>query len=373
MRRLLPFLVLAVIPFPATALADGCPPASCGIASTAPPGSSIVFVRTGGQQGPLQAYDVSSGARRFSLPAGVLSADGSTFVSSAAPQLTRTTLVRYDARTGKIVRGWSLRGRWNAVAITASGRHHALVRYGRREVSLRVAGRRAVLPASFNVEGLSPDGRKVFLVHWKRSGYDLQQLDLVTHRLTATRLDDPDEKMTGTAVNAVATRDGHWLLTLYSKPDGHSFIHALDLRTGLAHCIDLTLTGDFFALGSTALTLSPDQATLYLANPYLGRVMTIDLGKLEVTRVVRLSGLSVDNVNALIGPSAALTPNGRMLAFTGQRTVWLYDTAYGIVRQGTQVKTSITGVGFRPSGRQLLVLQRHGPPAFLDAATGERR
>src|SRR5206468_4098925 len=100
--------------------------------------------------------------------------------------------------------------------------------------------------------------------------------------------------------------------TLYSKPDGHSFIHALDLRTGLAHCIDLTLTGDFFALGSTALTLSPDQATLYLANPYLGRVMTIDLGKLEVTRVVRFSGLSVDNCSSSSAtgrpPSSTLRP-----------------------------------------------------------------
>ena len=373
MRRLLPLLVLVLIPLPPAALADGCPPSSCGISSSARPGSSLVFVRLGGQQGSLQAYDVRTGARRFSLPAGMLSADGSTFVSSAAPQLTRTTVVRYDARTGKLVRGWSLRGRWNAVAVTASGRHDALARYGRREISLRVAGRRAVLPASFDVEALSPDGRKVFLVHWKRSGYDLQQLDLATHRLAATRLDDPEEKMSGTAVNAVATRDGHWLLTLYSKPDGHSFVHALDLRSGLAHCIDLTLTGDFFALGSTALALAPGDRTLYLANPYLGRLTTVDLAKLEVTRVVRFVGLSADNVNALIGPSAAVTPNGRMLAFTGQRSAWLYDTAYGVVRQPTSVRTSITGVGFMPNGRRLLVLQRHGPPVFLDAATGERR
>jgi hypothetical protein len=331
-----------------------------------------VFVRSGGQQGSLQAYGVRSGARRFTLPRGALSADGSTFVSSAAPQLTRTTVVRYDARTGKVVRGWSLPGRWETAAISANGLHDVLAHYGRRMIVLRSGGSRAVLHGAYGVEALSPDGRKVFLVRWKRNGYDLQQLDLVTHSLVATRLDEPDEKMSGTALNAVATRDGHWLLTLYSKPDRHSFVHALDLRTGLAHCIDLTLTGDFFVLGSTALALSPDERTLYLANPYLGRVATVDLGKLEVGRVVRFAGLSGDNVNALIGPSAALTPNGRMLSLTGQRSVWLYDTAYGVVRHAASVRTSITGVGFRPDGRRLLVLQRHGPPVFLDAATGER-
>jgi hypothetical protein len=372
-RRLLPLVVLVLVPVPSTALADGCPPSSCGISSSAPPGSGLVFVRLRGQRGSLQAYGASTGTRRFTLPRGVLSADSSTFVSSAAPQLIRTTVVRYDAATGKIARGWSLPGHWDAAAISADGRHHVLANYRRRGIVLRSGGLRAVLPGTYDVEALSPDGHKVFLVHWKRNGYDLRQLDLVTHRLAATRLAEPDEKMSGTAVNAVATRDGHWLLTLYSKPDGHSFIHALDLRTALAHCIDLTLTGDFFALGSTALALSPDEGKLYLANPYLGLVTTVDLAKLEMTRVVRFARLSVKNVNMLIGPSAALTPNGRMLAFTGQKSVWLYDTVFGIVRQPASVATSITGVGFRPDGRRLLALQRHGPPVFLDAATGERR
>src|SRR4030095_10876749 len=53
MKRLLPLIVLALVPVPSAALADGCPPASCGIASTGLPGSRIVLVGTGGQQGPL--------------------------------------------------------------------------------------------------------------------------------------------------------------------------------------------------------------------------------------------------------------------------------------------------------------------------------
>jgi WD40 repeat protein len=229
-----------------------------------------------------------------------------------------------------------------------------------------------VLHGEFEVDGLSPNGRKVYLVHWRRNGYDLQHLDLATHRLAATRLDEPDEKMSGTAVNAVATRDGRRLFTLYSKPNGHSFVHALDLGTSLAHCIDLALKGDFFVLGATVLSLSPDEATLYLTNPYLGQVTSVDLETLEVTRVVRFRGLSPHNLNMIVGPSAASTPNGRMLAFTGQKSVWLYDTAFGVVRRAASFRSSVTGVGFQPDGRRLLVLQRNGLPAFLDAATGKR-
>lgn len=331
-------------------------------------------MRPFGRQGPLRAYSVRTGARRYALPPGILSADGRAFISSAAAKAPRTTVVRYDVRSGRLVRGWSLPRRgWSPAGLTADGRHVALLRNGRHVTVLRVGGSRIVLRGLYEVEALSPDGNRVFLVHWKRNGYDLQQLDLATQKLAPTRLDEPDEKMTGTAVSSVASRDGHWLLTLYVKPDGHSFVHALDLRSGLAHCIDLTLAGDLFVLGSTVLSLSPNERTLYLANPYLGRVTSVDLARLEQTRVVRFAGLSPGNVNMMIGPSAASTPNGRMLAFTGQKSVWLYDTAFGIVRTATSLQTSVTGLGFRPDGRKLLVLQRNGPPIFLDAASGKRR
>jgi hypothetical protein len=302
----------------------------------------------------------------------VLSADGRAFLSAAAPNADRTTVVRYDARSGALLRGWSLHDRWGAAALSADGRHSALAHYWRRGVVLRVGGSRRALRGMYDVEALSPDGRKVFLVHWKRNGYDLRQLDLVTRKLTPTRLDEPDEKMTGQATTAVATRDGHWLLTLYSKPDRHSFVHALDLRTGLAHCIDLPLVGDIFTIGSTALTLSPDESTFYLASPYIGRVATIDLTTLEVTGVERFRGPSTYEVNMMIGPSGAVTPNGRMLAFSAGKLVWLYDTAFGVLREATSVQTPVTGLGFGPDGRRLLVLQRRGGPVFLDAATGER-
>jgi hypothetical protein len=223
----------------------------------------------------------------------------------------------------------------------------------------------------FEVEALSPDGRRVFLVHWHDTGYDLQQLDLSTRKLSPTRLDEPDEKMSGTAVTAVATRDGRWLLTLYAKSDG-SFVHALNLRTGLAHCIDLPLRGDLFAVGSTALALSPDESSLYLASPYLGRVITVDLETLEVTRVVPFRALSANLVDMSIGPSAAVTKNGRMLAFSGGTSIWLYDTAFRLVRRPIDVGSTTKGLGFGPGGRALVAIRSSSTPIRLDAATGAR-
>jgi hypothetical protein len=198
----------------------------------------------------------------------------------------------------------------------------------------------------------------------------LEQLDLASRTLSSTRLDEPDEKMSGSPVTAVATRDGHWLLTLYQKADGSTFVHALDLRSGIAHCIDLPLTGDFVTVGSTTLTLSPDQLRLYLASPTLGRVMTVDLRALSMTRVVRLRPIQPSG-DGSIGPSAAITPNGRMLAFTEGNRMWLYDTAFGVVHRPVRTSSGISGLGFRPDGRRLLAIASGHVLAF-DAATGKR-
>ena len=317
----------------------------------------------------LQAFDLERGTHRFSLPRGSLSADGRTFVAAARTSTGRTTVARINALTGKPQRAWSLRGPWQVGGVTADGRTFALARHTRRSTFLRVGSRRRALRGWRDVEALSPDGRRLYLVHWGRNNYVLEQLDLASGRLGPTRLADPDEKMIGLPSTAVATRDGKWLFTLYWKGEGEeNFIHALDLQAGVAHCIDLPLDGDYFPLSTSALSLSRDEKTLYMASPYLGRVATIDLDELEVTRVVRFRGLPVSNMDMTVGPSAAVTPNGRMLAFSGGRSVWLFDTAYGIVKRPVRFESAVSGVGFRPDGRKLLVLSRLSAPAFLDAA-----
>src|SRR5262245_28565999 len=336
MTRLLPLLVLLAIPF--ASAADGCPPSSCGTTSVAPAGSNVAFVFPHGRQGPLGVYDLRTGRKRFVIPSGMLSADGRVFVS-AVQSGRRTRFVRYDTRTGH---GQTLRtapGSWSVVGVSADGRRIARFKFrkgagatiltldeGRRSRSVR-------LPGTYELESFSQDGRRLFLVHWHRSGsYDLQQYDRGNARLTPTRLDEPDEKMSGQAQSAVETRDGSWLYTLYGKVAGGTFVHALNLRTGIAHCVDLPLRGDLATVGATALTLSPDEQRLYVANPLAGSVTTVDLDMLEVASTVRTRTVSTSNYLYGVGPSAAVSPNGRMLAFVSAHGLWLMDTAYGVVR-----------------------------------------
>ena len=377
MRRLAFLFLLVLLPASA-ALADGCPPTTCGTTSVVQPGSRVLVMRPSGQSGPALGYDLVARRWRFSLPSGMLSADGTTFVSARSSQgRAFTEVVRYDARTGRARSRWSVGGRRMGVsAVSANGRSVALVEYHRTPTMLAVAGRRGrsvlSLRGNYQVEALSPDGRRVYLVHWRRTGYTLENVDLATRKRRPTKLAEPGERMEGVAIAAVGTRDGRWLHTLYVKPDGESFVHALDLAAGVGHCIDLPLRGDLVTLGATALTLSPDERLLYLASPLLGRVATVDLERLRVVREARFRPVPLARYSVESPLTAAVSARGRMLALTLGARLWLYDTAYGRVRRPVWAPHGIAGVGFRPDGRQVVAVGGSGDAAVFDAATGRR-
>ena len=312
MRRLLPLLALVLIPIPATARADGCPPSQCGTTSAAAPGSNL-FVSPSGRQGPRHVYDLRTGHRLFAFPPGMLSADGRTFVSAVHVK-GGTRFLRFDPFTGSARALRTLPGTWSLVGISADGRRIARFKFRKRAtktiltVDDRGRSQSIRFPGTYELESFSPDGRRLFLIHWHRTGsYDLQQYDRAGARLSPTRLADPEEKMEGQAQAAVQKRDGSWLYTLYWKVNGETFVHALDLRTGLAHCIDLPLRGSLITIGGSALALSPDERMLYVASPLAGRVTTVDLRTLAVTSTARFRRLPEGNFVWGKGPSAAIS------------------------------------------------------------------
>ena len=385
---------LCCLAFTAAAGADGCPPQTCGTTGSQPPGSSLVFVRPNGRSGPLVAYDSTTAAERFRLPAGLLSADGTRYVTArraVVKGVRREVVTLWDVTRRRQALGrYPLRpGVW-PVAISADGYRVVLQERSRRNFSrfalLDVARarvlRRVELRGAYEAEALSPDARRLFLLHWTRTSYDLRTFDFATRKLRPTRLANPDEKMTGTSMIALATPDGRWLLTLYAG-GAEPFVHALDLRSGIAHCIDLPWEGvGLNDVGTAAPALSPDRRKLYLANPLLGRLAVVDLARLRVVRDVKFRGLPV--MTSLYGswPSAAVTSRGRMLAFAGGRLVWLYDTAYGIVRgpfaasepvpARSGVRANVNALAFAPRGRRLLALSSDRSHRIFDARTGKR-
>jgi hypothetical protein len=380
-KRLVVLLSIFAV-LPAAAHADGCPVSTCGDGSSseALPGSQLFVVRPLGPQGPLVAYDTSTGSRRFALPQGRLSGDGRTFVSFAFAK-GHTTVGRYDTRDGRFLGASAVPGRAIVGTVSFDGRWAVLYRLGRGNVSRialldtrrGVVARSIALRGSYEAEALSPNGRLLFLIHWNRAGYDLKTYDFAKGQLRPTTLADPDEKMTGNAATAISSRDGHWLLTLYVENDGGAFVHALDLRTGVAHCIDLPWQRMQFVGPATAvLALSPDGRRLYASDPLLGRVATIDLRSL---RVVHNQGFAPNSTELAAGAglTAAVSPKGRVLVFTRGSALWLYDTAYNVVRGPFKVEApGIVGVGFALYDGRLTVLRTDGRHVTLDAASGRR-
>ena len=285
----------------------------------------------------------------------MLSADGRTFVVARTFH-GRTTVRRFDATTGSFESTSTVGGRWRVVAVSVDGRRIALTSSdrSRRRTRFFVPGRgRFVLPGSYDVETLSRDGRLLFLVHWKANGYELQRYDLRARTLRANPPREgaggKTEKMSGTAWRAVATRNGRWLLTLYVKADGSAFVHALDLAGRPPHCIDLPGRGSDAFL-SSALALSPDERTLYVATPALGQVVSVDLTRVHVERTVRFRTFTRASVVGA-GPNAAVSSDGRTLAFSGGAWVWRYDTARARVRFAGTMENDVMALGFGPHER----------------------
>ena len=96
------------------------------------------------------------------------------------------------------------------------------------------------------VDAISPSGRWMYLIHypsWQNpTKYEVQAYDLPQGRLLAKPIVDPHDRgeaMTGFAISRVMSPDGRWAYTLYGRPSGEPFVHALDTVRARAVCIDL--------------------------------------------------------------------------------------------------------------------------------------
>jgi hypothetical protein len=225
------------------------------------------------------------------------------------------------------------------------------------------------LPAWFDVDAISNDGRRVFLIQYLRSGaYLIRRYDAAAQSLASEPLTEKGAPMNGTAWDAVATPDGRRLLTLYLRGSTRPEVHALDLVHGTAVCIDLP-RGDGWSVQQYTLALSPDGRTLYAANPALGVVATLDLVRQRVVRVVHFRLLPEQ---ATLAPNAVASQDGRTIYFTAGRLLFAYDAAYHVVRGPYDPHIGVGGIAFARHDRALLVIGRDGRAVRLDAATGRR-
>jgi DNA-binding beta-propeller fold protein YncE len=145
--------------------------------------------------------------------------------------------------------------------------------------------RRLELLGDFTLDGISPDGRRLYVVQYHGENpldYAVRAYDVASRRLLPKPLVDPrhpDEKMTGFPMTRATSPDGRWAYTLYGGGD-ENFVHALDLAGGRAFCVDLEgLTAD--DLGAMRLAARPGR--IDLLNQAGDTVRRIDASTFKVT------------------------------------------------------------------------------------------
>lgn len=380
MRRLavtlLSLAAVAVVPSAQACDCGGCPPTSCGTSSSASPGGNLLFLRGYGQRGPLTAIDTASGRRRFALPPGIASANGRVYVSATQRAHRFTVVQTYDGRTGGVLRARTYPGGgWTVAGVSANGRYIALLDSYHRGGAARIAivgtrlgsvMHRITLRGSYDVDAVSNDGRRLFLIQYLRNGYLVRFYDVARRSLATRVLTEKGAPMQGLAWDAVASPDGHYLFTLYLRGDGAAEIHTLDLRRGTAVCIDLP-RGDASTIQQYALALSPDGRTVFAANPILRLVATVDVPQ---RRVVRVTHFHTNGFPATQSELAVASHDGRTVYFTSGRELFAYDAAYHTIRGAYRAGALVTGLAFTRGDRRLLVVRADHKVLWLNAATG---
>jgi hypothetical protein len=198
--------------------------------------------------------------------AGVLSADGSARFVTLHGSSSSTVVARLALPGAEVERVRSVRGFFSIPAVAYDGTGGGLSPDGRTLVLIESPRRFPVrttrivaldagdlrverdvrLRGQFGFDAISPDGSKLYVVHYLSqrdpTRYAVRALSVATGKLDAPIVDprEPDEKMTGLPLTRATSPAGRWAYTLYDGTE-HPFIHALDTVRGRAFCIDLDM------------------------------------------------------------------------------------------------------------------------------------
>jgi hypothetical protein len=206
------------------------------------------------------------------------------------PASGRTNVQAISVNGGQIIRYRTIRGAFGIPLVANDGSTGGLSRDGRTLVLASVRSgpnysRFALLDThSFKVrdtirlegtwsyDALSPDAHTLYLIQhvFQRNAnanrYYVRAYDLAQGRLLKKIIFDTREKwglMSGTPITRATTRTGRWVYTLYTRPGGKPFVHALDAANRKAVCIDLPWRGSQDRIWGMRLRLSPGRLVVH--------------------------------------------------------------------------------------------------------------
>ncbi|HEX5591884.1 MAG TPA: hypothetical protein VFX35_00905 [Solirubrobacterales bacterium] len=161
---------------------------------------------------------------------------------------------------------------------------------------------RVSLPGAWSFDAISPDASRIYLIHSffrhrEVSRYEVRALDAVSGRLLPEPIvdpEEPDERMQGSPVTRVGSRDGRWAYTLYTG-SRERFLHALDTVDGRAVCVDLPQLEDLREPFQLRLRLADGGRTIVVysrdrKDAGAAPLLEIDTASFEVRRPVAIAG-----------------------------------------------------------------------------------
>jgi hypothetical protein len=179
--------------------------------------------------------------------------------------------------------------------LTRDGKHLVLASYAQPtftqfavlSTKSLIAVRNITLHGYWSFDALSPNGRTIYLIQYFLTtstqrylvrAYDVEHGRLYKHPVTART---ETGKMTGWPVTRATSAEGRWAYTLYERPNGTAFVHALDTVRRAAVCIDLPRMGR--TANWSSMSVSPDGRKLLLGLlGSKGMVAAIDLRTFRV-------------------------------------------------------------------------------------------
>ncbi len=273
---MLRLVALALVPF---ALSAGTAAAGKG-----GPSPGVVVGWDGAADAPNAVRYVALPAARTTAVAAVRTSDGRVLRFATIAGAYGIPLVAFDGTTEGIS------GDGRTLVLAAAAAQRGVTRFAvLRTRSLRLV-RTVSLPGIWSYDALSPDGRLLYAIQYLGTGpnprYDVRAVSLVTGEPVGGPIVDqrePDEEMSGAPYSRTRSRDGAWAYTLYAKPDGTGFVHALDTARRRAFCVDLPWHTTFQRLAAVRLSVANGGRSLVLAKPGGSRLAVVDTSTFEVT------------------------------------------------------------------------------------------
>ena len=209
------------------------------------------------------------------------------YVTLPASGATAVAAIRKS--DGRVLRYVTVRGAYGIPQVAFDGTTEGVSRDGKTlvlatyagvagETSFAVLGttplrlrKTVTLQGNWSFDALSPDGATLYAIEYLGTGqnvpYNVRAVSLVSGKPLGGPIVDkrePDEKMNGSPVSRATRKDGSWAYTLYAKPDGTAFVHALSLTGRNALCVDLPWSRTQRTIQQVRLGLSADGRSLYL-------------------------------------------------------------------------------------------------------------